>query len=114
MYGITPQESLADTDQESRKRDSPSLNQTVIKMGDKQGKLALKTEEVATPLKQFTQNIMGTSVVTVKPKMKTIQTKTFTQQSLTSCLQQYPMYYGNDDEDFDEWADQLEALCEIS
>ena len=22
--------------------------------------------------------------------------------------------YGNDDEDFDEWADQLEALCEIS
>ena len=40
----------------------------------------LETEEVATPLTQFTQNIMGTSVVTVKPKMKTIQTKTFTQQ----------------------------------
>ena len=26
VYGITPQESLADMDQESRKRDSPSLN----------------------------------------------------------------------------------------
>ena len=25
-----------------------------------------------------------------------------------------PIYHGNDDEDFDEWADQLEALCEIS
>ena len=24
------------------------------------------------------------------------------------------IYHGNDDEDFDEWADQLEALCEIS
>ena len=40
----------------------------------------LETEEVATPLTQFTQNIMGTSVVTVKPKMKTIQTKMSTQQ----------------------------------
>ena len=24
------------------------------------------------------------------------------------------IYHGQDDEDFDEWADQLEALCEIS
>ena len=80
VYGITPQESLADMDQESRKRDSPSLNQTIIRAGDKQDKLVLETEEVVTPLTQFTQNIMGTSVVTVKPKMKTIQTKTFTQQ----------------------------------
>ena len=40
----------------------------------------LETEEVATPLTQFTQNITGTSVVTVKQRMKTIQTKTFTQQ----------------------------------
>ena len=24
------------------------------------------------------------------------------------------IYHGNDDEDFDKWADQLEALCEIS
>ena len=49
-------------------------------MGEKQDKLVLETEEVASPLTQFTQNIMGTSVVTVKPKMKTIQTKTSTQQ----------------------------------
>ena len=80
MYGITPQESHADTDQESRKRDSPSLNQTIIRAGDKQDKPVSETEEVATPLTQFTQNIMGTSVVTVKPKMETIQTKMFTQQ----------------------------------
>ena len=77
---MTPQESLADTDWESRKRDSPSLNQTVVRVGDKQDKFVLETEEVATPLTQFTQNIMGTSIVTVKPKMKNIQTKTFTQQ----------------------------------
>ena len=43
-------------------------------------KFVLETDEVATPLTQFTQNIMGTSVVTVKPKTKTMQTKTCTQQ----------------------------------
>ena len=80
VYGITPQESLAGTDQESRKRDSPSLNQTVMRVGDKQDKFVLETDEVATPLTQFTQNIMGTSVVTVKPKIKTTQTKMSTQQ----------------------------------
>ena len=71
VYGITPQESLAGMDQESRKRDSPSLDQSVMRMGDKQDKFVLETDEVATPLTQFTQNIMGTSVVTVKPKIKT-------------------------------------------
>ena len=35
---------------------------------------------MTTPLTQFTQNIMGTSVVTVKPKTKTTQTKMSTQQ----------------------------------
>ena len=70
MYGITPQESLAGTDQESRKRDSPFLDQTVMRAGDKQDKSVLETDEVATPLTQFTQNIMGTSVVMVKPKNK--------------------------------------------
>ena len=49
-------------------------------MGDKQDKFVLETDEVATPLTQFTQNIMGTSVVMVKPKMKTTQTKMSTQQ----------------------------------
>ena len=70
VYGITPQESLAGMDQESRKRDSPSLDQTVMKAGDKEDKFVLETDEVATPLTQFTQNIMGTSVITVKPKNK--------------------------------------------
>ena len=80
VYGITPQEPLAGMDQESRKRDSPLLDQTVMRAGDKQDKFVLETDEVATPLTQFTQNIMGTLVVTVKPKIKTTQTKMSTQQ----------------------------------
>ena len=51
-----------------------------MRAGDKQDKFVLETDEVTTPLTQFTQNIMGTSVVTVKPKTKTMQTKTSTQQ----------------------------------
>ena len=80
VYGITPQGSLADTDQESEKRDSPFLDQTVLRVGDKQDQLPTQTGEVTTPLTQFTQNIMGTSVVTVKPKAKTTETKMSTQQ----------------------------------
>ena len=49
-------------------------------MGDKQDQFPTQTGEVTTPLTQFTQNIMGTSVVTVKPKAKTMQTKMSTQQ----------------------------------
>ena len=51
-----------------------------MRAGDKQDKFVLETDEVATPLTQFTQNIMGTSVVMVKPKTKTTQTKMSTQQ----------------------------------
>ena len=80
MCRITPQESLAGTDQESGKGDSPFLDQTIIRVGDKQDKSVLETDEVATPLTQFTQNIMETSVVMVKPKTKTTQTKMSTQQ----------------------------------
>ena len=40
----------------------------------------METDEVSTTLTQFTQNIMGTSVVTVKPKTKMTQTRTSTQQ----------------------------------
>ena len=80
VYGITPQESLVGMDRESEKRDSPFLDQTVLKAGDKQDQFPTQTDEVATPLTQFTQNIMGTSVVTVKPKAKTTQTKMSTQQ----------------------------------
>ena len=80
MYGITPQESLAGMDRESGKRDCPFLDQTILRAGDKQDQFPTQTDEVATPLMQFTQNIMGTSVVMVKPKAKTTQTKTSTQQ----------------------------------
>ena len=64
----------------SLKRDSPFLDQTVLRVGNKQDQFPTQTDEVTTPLTQFTQNIMGTSVVTVKPKAKTTQTKTSTQQ----------------------------------
>ena len=80
VYGITPQESLAGTDRESEKRDSPFLDQTVLRVGDKQNQFPTQIGEVTTPLTQFTQNIMGTSVITVTPKAKTTQTKTSTQQ----------------------------------
>ena len=46
----------------------------------------LGTEEVTTPLTQFTQNILGTFVVMVKPKMKTTQTKMTTQQNTHTAL----------------------------
>ena len=36
------------------------------------------------------------------------------QQTYDSMFAAIPIYHGQDDEDFDEWADQLEALCEIS
>ena len=36
------------------------------------------------------------------------------QRTYDSMLAAVPIYHGKDDEDFDEWADQLEALCEIS
>ena len=38
-----------------------------------------------------------------------------TEQRTYDCMSmEVPIYHENDDEDFDEWADQLEALCEIS
>ena len=70
VYGITPQESLAGMDRESEKRDCPFLDQTILRTGDKQDQFPTQTDEVTTPLMQFTQNIMGTSVVTVKAKNK--------------------------------------------
>ena len=36
------------------------------------------------------------------------------QRTYDSMFAAVPVYHGNDDEDFNEWADQLEALCEIS
>ena len=65
---------------ESEKRDSPFLDHTILRAGDKQDQFPTQTDEVTSPLMQFTQNIIGTSVVMVKPKTKTMQTKTSTQQ----------------------------------
>ena len=36
------------------------------------------------------------------------------QRTYDSMFTAVPIYHGNDDENFDEWAHQLEALCEIS
>ena len=36
------------------------------------------------------------------------------QRTYDSMFTAVPIYHGNDDEDFDELVDQLEALCEIS
>ena len=36
------------------------------------------------------------------------------QRTYDSMFAAVPIYHGNDVEDFDEWADQLEALCQIS
>ena len=65
---------------ENLKRDSPFLEQTVLRVGNKQDQFPTQAGEVTTPLTQFTQNIMGTLVITVKPKAKTTQTKMSTQQ----------------------------------
>ena len=67
-------------DRESEKGNSPFLDQTILRAEDKQNQFPTQTDEVTTPLTQFTQNIMGTSVVMVKPKTKTTQTKMSTQQ----------------------------------
>ena len=80
VYGITPQGSLAGMDRESERRDSPFLDQTILRVGNKQDQFPTHTDEMTTLLTQFTQNIMGTSVVMVKPKAKTMQTKMSTQQ----------------------------------
>ena len=55
VYGITPQGSLAGTDRESEKRDSPFLDQTVLRVGNKQDQFPTQTGEVTTPLTQFTK-----------------------------------------------------------
>ena len=80
VYGITPQESLAGTDRESEKRDSPFLDQTMLKAENKRDQFPTQFGDVTTPLTQFTQNIMGTSVIMVKPKIRFTQTKMSTQQ----------------------------------
>ena len=50
VYGITPQESLAGMDRVSEKRDSPFLDQTILRAGDKQDQFPTQIDEVTTPL----------------------------------------------------------------
>ena len=52
----------------------------MLRVENKQDQFPTQIGEVTTPLTQFTQNIMGTLVITVTPKAKTMQTKTSTQQ----------------------------------
>ena len=80
VYGITPQESLAGMDQESRKRDSPFLDQTIMRAGDKQDKFVLEIDEVTTPLNTVYSEHNGDFSCHGKTKTKTMQTKTSTQQ----------------------------------
>ena len=80
VYGITPQESLADTDKETERQGTPVMDQTIIRRKSK-GEKGSPSQEVSTgPLTQFTQNILGSSVITVKPKMISTQTKTTSNQ----------------------------------
>ena len=81
VYGITPPRISCWYGLGIWKKRFSIPRSTVMRTGDKQDKFVLETDEVGTPLTQFTQNIMGTSVVTVKPKTKTTQTKTSTQQN---------------------------------
>ena len=52
----------------------------MLRVENKQDQFPTQIGEVTTPLTKFTQNIMGTSVITVTPKAKTTQTKMSTQQ----------------------------------
>ena len=47
VYGITPQESLADTDKESKRQGTPVMNQTIIERRSK-GEKVSPTQEVST------------------------------------------------------------------
>ena len=78
VYRITLQESPVGTDKESRKRETPQMDQTIIER--KRGQVSSVQEVPTELLIQFTQNILGSLVVTVKPKMMSTQTKTTSDQ----------------------------------
>ena len=67
---LLPQESLAGTDRESNKRDSPLLEQTVLRVGSKQDQLPIPTGEVTTPLTQFYSEYNGDFSYYSKTKSK--------------------------------------------
>ena len=80
VYRITPQESLADTDKESKRQGTPVMDQTTIERKSKGERFSPTREVSMGPLTQFTQNILGSSVITVRPKMISTQTKTTSKQ----------------------------------
>ena len=80
VYGITPQESPGDTDRESKGRETPIMDQTIIERKGKREQTSPIQEVLTKPLTQFTQNILGSSVITVKPKMMSTQMKTTSNQ----------------------------------
>ena len=49
VWNYLPQESLAGMDRESEKRDSPFLDQTILRAGGKQDQFSTQTDEVTTP-----------------------------------------------------------------
>ena len=80
VYGITPQESPADTDRESKRRETPTMDQTIIERKGKREQTSPIQEVLMKPLIQFRQNILGSSVITVKPNMMSTKTKTTSNQ----------------------------------
>ena len=80
VYGITPQESPADTNRKSKRRETPIMDQTIIERKSKREQTSPIQEVLTKPLTQFTQNIQRSSVITVKPKMMSTQTKTTSNQ----------------------------------
>ena len=76
VYGIMPQESPADTNRESKRKETPIMDQTIIERKSKREQTSPIQEVLTKPLTQFTQNILGSSVITGKPKMMSAQTKT--------------------------------------
>ena len=80
VYRITPQESLAGMDWESEKRDSPFVDQTILRAGDKQDQFSTQNGEVTTPLTTIYSKYNGDFSCHSETKTKTTQTKTSTQQ----------------------------------
>ena len=74
VYGITPHKSPADTDKEFKRRESPLLDETVIESKYKREQTPMTGEVSTEALTQFTQNILGYSVITIKPKMMSTPT----------------------------------------
>ena len=76
----TTRKAPADTNRESKRKETPTMDQTIIERKGKREQTSPIQEVLMKPLTQFTQNILGSSVITVKPKMMSTQTKTTSKQ----------------------------------